>query len=464
MIAPANGKMKRQLDRSNEVEVENVEPPRRRPRRYPSRKTSVVSYKELNGFEQSLRVDTCGAGDGDGDDKDNGVNDKDDDSDNDIDIKDDEITATTHNWMHMYHCLECYKQQFGNCRVPKQWEVDSKLARWVQFQRQRCEDDDRVDLLNELGFDWNPNHTNWMEMYNRLVAFKQKYGTTRINHHYKEDPKLGRWVGNQRIMCKKEDYINLLNEIDFIWDGRIPPVKEEKPKRQVDDWSVMYRRLVAHKEKTGSTRIVQRQSIDQKLGRWVVRQRGYCTKQYQIDLLNKIGFAWNGIQEAKEDVSLQERRANAGHELWMVMYRRLVAHKEKTGSTRIVQRNSVDQKLGRWVVRQRADCTEQYQIDLLNKIGFAWSGMQETKEDASSQERRANAGHELWMVMYRRLVAHKEKTGSAWVSYRHKDGKLARWFRRQRSDCRKQKQIDLLNDIGFIWDGKPRVEVTRSET
>jgi hypothetical protein len=288
-------------------------------------------------------------------------------------------------WMEMYHRLECYKQQYGNTRVLKEWKVDPKLAAWVQLQRRICEDDAHVDLLNELGFEWNPNHSDWVEMYNRLVAHKQKYGTTKVLQRWKEDPNLGRWVVKQRATCKEKNYIDLLNELGFIWNGR---QKEVTSKRKIDDWLVMYRRLVAHKEKTGSTRVTQRHKEDPKLGRWVVKQRATCIGQHQVDLLNEIGFAWDGKKEAKEDKSIPEARAKAQHELWLEMYRRLVAHKEKTGSTRVTQRHKEDPKLGRWVVTQRLDCRELMYIDLLNKIDFSWDGKQEMTHENSKRSSR----------------------------------------------------------------------------
>jgi hypothetical protein len=135
-----------------------------------------------------------------------------------------------------------------------------------------------------------------------------------------------------------------------------------------------------------------------------------------------------------------------------------VAHKEKTGSTRVPYYNKEDPQLGKWVCRQRSECTKQYRIDLLNKIGFFWNGREEAQKDPSVQVERAKLAHEAWMKMYNRLLAHKEKTGSVEAVWR-KDARLARWVARQRNGCKTQKRIDLLNDIGFSWEKQPPDEV-----
>ena len=56
-----------------------------------------------------------------------------------------------------------------------------------------------------------------MDMYERLQKYKSKYGTTDVPKHYPNDPQLGFWVTNQRNRYKKQDKINVLNIIGFVW-------------------------------------------------------------------------------------------------------------------------------------------------------------------------------------------------------------------------------------------------------
>jgi len=193
------------------------------------------------------------------------------------------------SWMEMYRRLVAYEKIHGHTRVPKRYKEDPKLGRWVSHQRSRrsCKDKVRIDLLNEIKFEWKLHHQDdWMEMYRRLLAYKKIHGNTRIPQRYKEDPKLGKWVSDQRSKCKDKDRIYLLNDIGFVWRAGSP--------RSNNDgfWMEMYGRLVAYEKTHGDTRVPFRYKEDPRLGRWVSAQRRYCKNKDRIDLLKKIGFEW----------------------------------------------------------------------------------------------------------------------------------------------------------------------------
>lgn len=92
---------------------------------------------------------------------------------------------------------------------------------------------DRVEKLESINFVWRvKDHINtsrdttkedekWMSKYLRLVAYKEKFGTTAVPFQYKEDKSLGRWVNGQRVAETlgnlREDRKALLDEVGFIW-------------------------------------------------------------------------------------------------------------------------------------------------------------------------------------------------------------------------------------------------------
>lgn len=125
-------------------------------------------------------------------------------------------------WMEMYQRLVTFKKEHKTTQVPKRYEHDRELARWVQHQRKYCENLDQIGLLNEIGFVWSGSES-WMEMYQRLVEYQKEHKTTHIPQRSRHDLKLARWVCTQRYNCKDQERINLLNDIGFIW----------KPKRNV---------------------------------------------------------------------------------------------------------------------------------------------------------------------------------------------------------------------------------------
>mmetsp|Transcript_5265 Transcript_5265/g.5139 ORF Transcript_5265/g.5139 Transcript_5265/m.5139 type:complete len:145 (+) Transcript_5265:1-435(+) len=141
-----------------------------------------------------------------------------------------------------------------------------------------------------------------MEMYQRLIAYKNQHQSTTVsaykNRHqstavsrfYEEDQKLGVWVSNQRSLYKNKEIsverINYLESVGFIWKlyDRVP-------------WIKMYKRLVAYKQRQKSTLVTRNYMEDPRLGRWVHAQRKQYSKGELLgkrtELLNSIDFVWS---------------------------------------------------------------------------------------------------------------------------------------------------------------------------
>ena len=106
------------------------------------------------------------------------------------------------------------KKKHGTTRIPTNISNDPQLDTWVRIQRVVCKEQNWIDLLNDIGFDWSTKTTqNWMEMYGRLVTYKQKYGSTNVPSTWQEDTQLATWVKNQRLRCKEKHRVDLLNRI-----------------------------------------------------------------------------------------------------------------------------------------------------------------------------------------------------------------------------------------------------------
>ena len=205
------------------------------------------------------------------------------------------------SWTDMYARLVAYKEQYDSTCVPAIYKADLRLGRWVHTQRRRKNTNtsllvtDRINRLNKIGFVWNAIDAQWVEMFDRLVAYEKQYKTTCVPLRYKVDPKLGTWVQNQRQYYKKNknncrfttDRINRLNKIGFVWNA-------------IDaHWVEMFGRLVAYKKKYNSTCVQLRYKVDPQLGRWVAKQRrNYINSKKgivninRINRLNSIGFVW----------------------------------------------------------------------------------------------------------------------------------------------------------------------------
>ena len=129
-------------------------------------------------------------------------------------------------WMEMYNQLLVYKKEHnGSTCVSKTSLHHDKLGRWVYQQRSMHRTGklapDRFKLLEAIDFQWRVvDETPWMDMYQRLLDYKEKHGTTCVPYKYELDRKLGRWVYNQRRSCEQPELVDLLNGIGFVWDAR----------------------------------------------------------------------------------------------------------------------------------------------------------------------------------------------------------------------------------------------------
>jgi len=289
-------------------------------------------------------------------------------------------------WDQKYKELVKYVEDFGHSRVPVQYSL---LGGWVRHQRANYKvfqkgnsstrmTEKRIELLNQIGFEWDSQVHSWETSYEQLVEFATINGHTRIPQKFPPNPCLAYWVHAQRLNYKnfqKGDLssrmtgkrVELLKKIGFEWNLTGPP------------WERTYYDLVQFVKENGHSRVPRRYPKNPTLGDWASRQRQYY-KQIQkgtsssnltedrIELLNKIGFDWDSVKLKRSQHQWDER------------YKELVCYVEKRGNTRVPR--DVNPSLSNWTVRQRQDfrllqkgdptkMTED-RVHLLDKIGFEW--------------------------------------------------------------------------------------------
>ncbi|KAL7569454.1 hypothetical protein ACA910_009637 [Epithemia clementina (nom. ined.)] len=151
-------------------------------------------------------------------------------------------------WNEKFQELKKYREEHGNCSVPHNYKYNLALARWVKRQRhqmkqimeQQQEDgrpvvlskimEERAKALEEIGFVWDCQGTNWEEKLLELQEYRTKYQDCNVPSNYSENPKLGMWVKCQRRQYKlyKEgkqssmttERIQGLESIGFNWGLR----------------------------------------------------------------------------------------------------------------------------------------------------------------------------------------------------------------------------------------------------
>ncbi len=261
-------------------------------------------------------------------------------------------------WEQMFAALRAFKQKLGHCNVPTVYNDNPVLGRWVDMQRQMKKKnrlpEERVQLLEKIGFIWDPYDDAWEQMFAALRTFKEEHGHCKVSKSYAENPALGTWVGTQRVRKKRlpEDRVQRLEEIGFIWNP------------YDDAWEQMFVALRTFKQKQGHCNVPAVYDDNPVLGRWVNTQRSMKKKnQLSEDYMRRledIGFIWDLLDDA-----------------WEQMFAALSTFKKNNRHCNVPALYTDNPVLGSWVNRQRSmkkkNRLPEDRVQRLEEIGFAWT-------------------------------------------------------------------------------------------
>ena len=144
-------------------------------------------------------------------------------------------------WEERYQQLVEFRNRYGHCLVPHNWEPNRALAQWVKRQRHQyklkmknlqqeeqaqeeegsnCVDSNkwcggggtsmkrstltalRQQKLESIGFIWSTHNVLWEEKYVELQQFLKENGHCNVPSKYPTNPKLSVWVRCQRRQYK----------------------------------------------------------------------------------------------------------------------------------------------------------------------------------------------------------------------------------------------------------------------
>mmetsp|Transcript_27037 Transcript_27037/g.65604 ORF Transcript_27037/g.65604 Transcript_27037/m.65604 type:complete len:408 (-) Transcript_27037:154-1377(-) len=158
-------------------------------------------------------------------------------------------------WKIRYEEAKTFAKKNGHCMIPNEYPPNPLLGGWAKRQRYQYQiyqknnnkkqmivnpDDpdntirrissmspERIMLLEEIGFCWHHKGQRWLERYNELLEFIQRFGHAAVPTTYMENQSLAGWVKVQRrqyrlfIHQKKSsmslERVALLNKVGFIW-------------------------------------------------------------------------------------------------------------------------------------------------------------------------------------------------------------------------------------------------------
>ena len=208
------------------------------------------------------------------------------------------LEKTSSIWEEWFARLETFAQGTGHCRPKRESEDEEErfMAGWVVNQRTKYNkgtlQSDRVLSLESIpNWTWDPFETQWMEYFERLKAYADKNGTSRVPSTYRGDDNepLGKWVS--KLRAKKESLnskqLALLEELPaWSWDP-------------FDDlWMEMFETLKKYSLEHGNTSPPRslKSPSGTVVGVWCVRMRGDKAKltEDKRQLLESLeGWQWS---------------------------------------------------------------------------------------------------------------------------------------------------------------------------
>jgi superfamily II DNA or RNA helicase len=351
-------------------------------------------------------------------------------------------------WRKWYRVLEAYVREHGNPNVPRT-HSNSKLASWVWIQRQRRNGTlssrsghtadqmtaEQVCLLDNLGFRWDARDEQWMEIFEKLKAYKAKHGHCDAGLEKGDDAVLARWVKAQRVGQNSSKLTAerkaLLDGIGFEWSG------EASDRR----WREMFMVLQQYHAVRGNADVPRGWKQNPTLASWVSQQRGRRKKESlddeQIKMLDELGFTW----KVRDVGNWEDRLAE------------VAAFKAQHGHCDIPLKYPENPKLGRFVNNTRTHRNSGKlaadRIAKLDALGFVWSSSRrsEVGEDGISA---------AWRARFEELRNYKAVYGDCNVPAKWSANRqLGNWVSMQRElkkhEALQPEHVKLLEDLGFAW-------------
>jgi len=147
-------------------------------------------------------------------------------------------TYQAENWTEKFEELLQFRNENGHCLVPNCHPQNPALAQWTKRQRYQYKlkldgkrstiTDERIRVLEEVGFVWDSHKAVWDERLEELREFRKEFGHCNVPSRYETNHQLAIWVKRQRRQwknkmdskpnCMTDERQQQLEALGFVWD------------------------------------------------------------------------------------------------------------------------------------------------------------------------------------------------------------------------------------------------------
>ena len=335
-------------------------------------------------------------------------------------------------WMSSYEELKAFKLLNGNTLVP---HSNCGIGGWVKRQQVQYTlytkgggskselTEERVRLLNDLGFVWSRRSNTWSENFQRLSKWKEDQGNCNIPDD-SDDPELvalNKWIADQRMhykrrVCEDEDNgtddattttkaAASINNTESKQKGKrkVPKLSAEKVAQlksigfEFDSrdakWMQRLDELLKYKEDHGDFLVPSNYPDNPTLSNWVASQRAQYKlfkkggktnlTERRLKILIDAGFSFSGVNERQKEkkVASQQDRFEFDAKPWLEKYKDLLFFIASNNDIASLKKN--DPYLVEWNAKEHDD--SQVQNTALTEISVE-GGDEKMKERVSLME------------------------------------------------------------------------------
>ena len=139
----------------------------------------------------------------------------------------------TDQWLAMFHKLQLFHTEFGNCEVKK--THDPKLHAWMHEQRRKHRrgelEASRAAKLREVGFALATREkATWDGRFDELCSFRKEHGHCNVPAAWRHNKRLGSWVYRQRKSFRAgtvpEHKAQALTDLGLDWEPKLAMLKK----------------------------------------------------------------------------------------------------------------------------------------------------------------------------------------------------------------------------------------------